>query len=186
MRHALTLLLYLVLNAVTLANTWITDYQKSAVTFTGTHAGITFNGAFNKYATIIYFDPNNLQKTVAKITFDLTKTYVDNNYYQQTLQSEDWFDTTNYPSAEFNSTKVEKRNDIPNAYTIYGILTLKGIKKPLVIDATIDIEEESASLKANFSIPRDVFNIGSSSDPEGVWVSNTIDVKVVLLANRTR
>ena len=111
---------------------------------------------------------------------------MDNNYYQQTLQSEDWFDTTNYPSAEFNSTKVEKRNDIPNAYTIYGILTLKGIKKPLVIDATIDIEEESASLKANFSIPRDVFNIGSSSDPEGVWVSNTIDVKVVLLANRTR
>lgn len=178
--------MYLVLNTLVIANTWITDYQKSAVTFRGTHAGITFNGAFKKYTTTIYFDPNNLQKTVANITFDLTKTYVDNNYYQQTLQSEDWFDTTNYPIAEFSATKVEKRHDIPNSYTIYGILTLKAIKKPLVIDATIDIDAMLATLRASFTIPRDVFNIGASSDPEGIWVSNAIDVKVALFAKRSR
>ena len=60
-------------------------------------------------------------------------------------------------------------------------MDIKSLAVPVIMDAEIIIENDTATLNGKAIVNRLNFDIGKSSDPQGKWVSAQIplDIKVV-------
>lgn len=155
------------------------DYDQSALTFSGTHAGNTFEGRFNEWSAQISFNPDDLENSSLSATFKTASAETGDKMYDGTLPQADWFDSANHPEAVFKSTSITE-NDA-NGYTAAGDLTIRGITRPLTFDFTLsDVSAEPVTATAQFPIDRLAYEIGKKSDPEAEWVSKdiTIDLKI--------
>ena len=77
------------------------------------------------------------------------------------LKDEDFFDVTKYPSAIFETSKIEYLNEI-SAKAI-GKLTIKGITKTITIPLSVTKNTESKILKAKIIIDRTKYGIKYNS-----------------------
>src|SRR5262249_52614263 len=59
------------------------------------------------------------------------------SYWNERLRSEAWLDTTRFPEMTYRSTRIEFSGD--DRATVYGILTLRGVSRPVTLEVT-DIE----------------------------------------------
>lgn len=84
------------------------------------------------------------------------------------LKSDDFFSVSTYPEATFEMAQIKKIEDAapgePN-YTISGNLTIKGITHGLTFPATVEVNEDNLTAKANFSFDRALYEVrfGSGS-----------------------
>lgn len=180
-KYATLIILYicsLSLTTPTFGQNWQLNPDKSSIIFNGNHAGIMFTGTFDSFNTDITFSQNQLEKAYTRVEIDMQKITVSDNYYEQTLQTQDWFDTKTYPSAYFSTTKFEKLANKPDTYSIFGELTIKNITLPVQFIALIKTSSQIATLDADLIINRIDYQIGSISDLEGNWVSKEIPVKI--------
>ena len=81
----------------------------------------------------------------------------------------------------YKTTSFVKDRNKPNHYTVTGSLDIKSLAVPVIMDAEIIIENDTATLNGKAIVNRLNFDIGKSSDPQGKWVSAQIplDIKVV-------
>lgn len=84
-------------------------------------------------------------------TADLKKNLVDH------LKSDDFFSVSNYPTAQFKITSVEKKSE--NSYLLTGDLTIRGQTHPISFPAIINISPTEINAQAEFSIDRTVWGI---------------------------
>ncbi|RLU00458.1 MAG: YceI family protein [Ketobacter sp.] len=110
----------------------------------GSHAFIQFKiqhlgfswllGRFNTFEGEFVLDEANVEKSSVKVDIDVAS--VDSNHAERDkhLRGKDFFDVAKFPKAGFVSTKIEKTGD--NTAKITGDFTLKGITKPITLDAT--------------------------------------------------
>lgn len=179
---ALTIALILVGFPATLwAKDYTIDYEQSAVQFSGTHAGNTFEGAFETWEGTITFDPNDLENSKVSFEFDLSTAKTGDKMYDGTLPQADWFDVKNHPTGIFESTNITAKED--NTYSVEGTLTLCGISNPLTFDVTLsDLNETPVTAEATFEIDRLAYEIGKKSDAKAEWVSQNIALNVSIAA----
>lgn len=62
------------------------------------------------------------------------------------LKGADFFDAVRFDKATFKSTRVEAAGE--NRLKVHGVLTIKGVSKPVVLDATLNHQGEHPMLKA--------------------------------------
>lgn len=107
------------------------------------------------------------------------------------LQSADFFDTENFPMAEFNITQVQPAaSDASYSHSITGNLTMKGEERSITIPASITME--GGMLKAStpkFTIDRNDWGVNyNSSSLEGIAKDNIINdnigLEIMLVANK--
>lgn len=91
------------------------------------------------------------------------------------LNSPDFFDTREYPTAKFESTRIEP-NDGSRPQTITGNLTLHGETKEISFPATIEVNGGRVTGKAEFTIDRTQW--GMDRLTEGV--KKEVDISVAL------
>lgn len=91
------------------------------------------------------------------------------------LSSADFFDTKNHTTATLEITKVNKwydakGNELPNKKLIVGILTIKGISKPIEFPATVELKDGKLAAYAEMKIDRTLYDIkyGSGKFFEGL------------------
>lgn len=111
---------------------WTIDSAHSEIGFKVKHMMFTnVKGHFNDYSAAINFNDDlkgaNLQFE-AKINSITTNNADRDNH----LKSPDFFDMDQYPTLNFKSTKIEGNG---NDYEITGDLTIKGITKPVKLNA---------------------------------------------------
>ncbi len=111
---------------------WTIDSAHSEIGFKVKHMMFTnVKGHFNDYSAAIDFNDDlkgaNLQFE-AKINSITTNNADRDNH----LKSPDFFDMDQYPTLNFKSTKIEGNG---NDYEITGDLTIKGITKPVKLNA---------------------------------------------------
>lgn len=111
---------------------WTIDSAHSEIGFKVKHMMFTnVKGHFNDYSAAIDFNDDlkgaNLQFE-AKINSITTNNADRDNH----LKSPDFFDMDQYPTLDFKSTKIEGNG---NDYEITGDLTIKGITKPVKLNA---------------------------------------------------
>lgn len=152
------------------------DKNGSSITFSGTHAGKAFTGTFEKWDADIVLDQNNLDKSHAKVTIDLSSAVTGDKMYDGTLPQADWFDIKNTPTATFESTSVLSG---VAGYMMTGILDLRGVKKEVSFNFSFAKSMPPFAV-ATIPLKRMDFNIGAKSDPKAEWVSETIDVQLNL------
>jgi len=144
------------------AGSYTVDPAHSQVAFTVNHLGFSmYRGLFGEVTGTMTLDPK--APAAAKVSIDIpisgiTTTSAKLNEH---LQGADFFDAAKYPSAHFESTKVEVSG---KKAKISGNLTIKGVTKPVVLDAhfigagtmmgkqTVGFEAKTAVKRSDFGV----------------------------------
>lgn len=136
--------------------------KNTRIQFVGTHSPPRQpeprKGSFEKFSGQAEVDPAGkaLKKVAIKIETNSIKTEFDK--LTNHLNSPDFFDTREYPTARFESTKITAGEN--GKVTIAGKLTLLKTTKEITFPATVKVSDSGLSLKADFKIDRLDFGIG--------------------------
>jgi polyisoprenoid-binding protein YceI len=147
------------------------SHQSGSVAFSGQHAGMNFEGKFERWQATLILPPQSNPNITA--TFYMSSAKTGDSIYDSTLPEFDWFDVENHALGKFVSTKIEKTED---GYQVLGDLTIKNITKTVRFMLT----ESELKFSASFGINRLDYQIGLESDPGAEWVSKTISISMVI------
>ena len=147
------------------------SHGTSTVGFSGQHAGMDFEGKFERWQAILILPPKNNPNIAA--TFYMTSAKTGDSIYDSTLPEFDWFDVENHAIGKFLSTDIAVTKE---GYQVTGDLTLKDITKPV----SFMLKDNEGKFTANFDINRLDYQIGFESDPDAEWVSKTISMSMVI------
>jgi polyisoprenoid-binding protein YceI len=90
------------------------------------------------------------------------------------LKSPDFFEVRRFPTAHFESTKIEPNTG--GTTQITGKLTLHGVTKEIKFPATVEVDAQGLTLRSEFTIDRSEF--GMNYDPKKV--ENKVSLTVVV------
>ena len=115
------------------SGTYNVDLGHTQVLFTVMHLGISeYTGQFTQPTGTMTLDTANPANSKVEVTFPIAKISTTVPALDAHLKSADFFDAAKFPEGKFVSTKVVVNGT--NA-TITGDLTLKGVTKPVVLQA---------------------------------------------------
>lgn len=115
------------------------DRAHTTLIFRVSHMGFSnFTARFRRLDAQLHFDPQNLPGTQLTATVDVRSIetdYPDPKYdFNGELQGEPFLNAGKFPEMTFRTTSVE---DLGNqALRVHGELTLRGVTRPIVLDAT--------------------------------------------------
>ena len=148
------------------AGTYRVDSGHSQVLFTVNHMGFSeYTGQFTNPTGTLMIDPKNPSAAKLDITFDIGKVSTTVAALDEHLKKPDFFDVEKFPVARFVSTRVVARG---NTATITGDLTLKGVTKPVVLNARFigagmgmgPTKKTNVGFAATTTIKRSEFGLG--------------------------
>jgi polyisoprenoid-binding protein YceI len=114
--------------------TWAIDPVHSSIGFEVKHLGVsTFRGSFKEVAGTITTDHGTV--TAVEGTIQTASVQTVDSALDGHLQAPDFFDSPNFPQGKFRSTEVEDLGQ--GRLRIVGELELRGVTKPVEIDASI-------------------------------------------------
>jgi polyisoprenoid-binding protein YceI len=115
------------------SGTYKLETQHSLVLFSVLHTGLTdYYGRFDKLQGSLSFDGNTPEKSGTTITIDTTSVDTPSARLNDILRDTSVFSSTQFPTATFKSSSITRTG--PDTGHIEGILTMKGVTKPVVLD----------------------------------------------------
>lgn len=97
----------------------------------------------------------------AAVVFDMTTISHEEKNLEEHLKGEDFFEVSKYATAAFETQKITYTNE--STATANGILTIKGISKPISIALQITKAKNQQIIKGKISVNRTVFGIKYNS-----------------------
>jgi len=111
---------------------WTIDPTHSEVGFKVKHMMFTnVKGLFNDYSANIDFN-DDLKDANLQFEAKINSIFTNNADRDNHLKSADFFDVDQYPTLNFKSTNIQGNG---SEYEITGDLTIKGITKPVTLNA---------------------------------------------------
>jgi polyisoprenoid-binding protein YceI len=114
----------------------------------------------------LVFDAADPAKSSVDVTMPLAKLDTHVSALDEHLKKPDFFDAAKYPVVTFKSTKVEALGG--DHFKVTGNLTVHGVTKPVVLDATLNKSGQHPMLKvpaigfdATATIKRSDFGVGA-------------------------
>ena len=143
------------------------DPTHTATVFSWNHLGFSTPSAnFTDIQGVIKVDNAKPANSSVEVTIPLSSVNTNVPALDKEFQEEAWFNAAKYPNITFKSTKVETKDK--KHFKITGDLTVKGVTKPVVLDAVLNKQGEHPMLKvpaigfnATTSFNRSDFGIGS-------------------------
>jgi polyisoprenoid-binding protein YceI len=113
------------------------DDTHGYILFSYTHLGLSRpTVGFNDFDAVLTLDADDPTKSTIEVTIDASSVDSRVPVFNEHLNSADWLDTATHPEITFTSTTIEPAGD--DRYTVLGDLTVKGITRPVTLDATIN------------------------------------------------
>jgi len=138
MKPLLLLALLQAAQPATPTNKWTADPAHSAVGFRVRHLGITWvNGTFKQWAIDLNYDPANPEAASVVARIQAASVDTDNERRDNDLRSSNYLATDSFPEITFTSRKVEPAGDGGGRLRISGELTVRGVTRPVVLDAEV-------------------------------------------------
>ena len=124
------------------AGAYTLDKAHASLVFRVDHLGFSnYTARFKRFDAQLQFDPADLESSKVTVTVDARS--IETDYpdpatldFNAQLQSEQWLNTAQFPEMTFRSTKVERTG--PDAMRIHGELDLRGVTRPMILDATFN------------------------------------------------
>ena len=143
------------------------DPTHTATVFSWNHFGFSTPSAnFTDIQGVIKVDNAKPANSSVEVTIPLSSVNTNVPALDKEFQEEAWFNAAKYPNITFKSTKVETKDK--KHFKITGDLTVKGVTKPVVLDAVLNKQGEHPMAKvpaigfnATTSFNRSDFGIGS-------------------------
>jgi polyisoprenoid-binding protein YceI len=137
MKQSAIIAAFLVFSVATFAQTWSVDKAHSRLGFGVTHLGIAeLNGSFRNFDSKITSSKDDFSDAVIELTADVNSINTENEQRDGHLKGPDFFDAAKYASFTFKSTSFKKVSG--KKYKLIGDLTLHGVTKPVVLEATLN------------------------------------------------
>lgn len=158
------------------------DTNHTIIGFTASTLLFDVPGHFEKYKVNISGDPDTAADAKIKLEIDAASIFTDNKTRDKHLSSDDFFDVKKYPKITFTSSKVTKQG---SKVTVDGTLEMHGVKKDLSIPFESVVAKNGAGVmenvyKAELTLNRKDFGIGSDSIGAKISLSNDVKLKLLL------
>jgi polyisoprenoid-binding protein YceI len=165
---------------------WMLDPAASRIGFASSFNGTAFTGQFRRWTAQVRFDPANLPASSALVTIDLASVITGDADRDQALPTADWFDVAAHPTATFRSTQFRVLS--PGHYVADGILTIRGVPRPLTLPFTLAITGQGAQsvahMTAQVSLNRAAFGIGRGQWATGEAIPLAVGLTISVTAHR--
>lgn len=143
------------------------DPTHTATVFSWNHFGFSTPSAnFSDIQGVIKVDNAKPANSSVDVTIPVSSVNTNVPALDKEFQQEGWFNAAKYPNITFKSTKVETKDK--KHFKITGDLTVKGVTKPVVLDAVLNKQGEHPMAKvpaigfnATTSFNRSAFGIGN-------------------------
>ena len=143
------------------------DPTHTATVFSWNHFGFSTPSAnFTDIQGTIKVDNAKPANSSVEVTIPLSSVNTNVVALDKEFQEEAWFNAAKYPNITFKSTKVETKDK--KHFKITGDLTVKGVTKPVVLDAVLNKQGDHPMAKvpaigfnATTSFNRSAFGIGN-------------------------
>ena len=143
------------------------DPTHTATVFSWNHFGFSTPSAnFTDIQGTIKIDNAKPANSSVEVTIPLSSVNTNVPALDKEFQEEAWFNAAKYPNITFKSTKVET-TDSKN-FKITGDLTVKGVTKPVVLDAVLNKKAphpmtklDTVGFNATTSFDRSAFGIAA-------------------------
>lgn len=165
--RSITLALLLASGSVVAAPAHYTlDPDHTEVHFSWSHFGFSHPaGRFDRFTGDFNFDPVDPTRSTVTVTIPVDSMDTGVAKLDEHLTGPEFFDAVRYPDAVFKSRRVERNSD--HALKVTGDLTLHGVTKPVVLDATVNkigdnpmMKVPSAGFDADVTLKRSDFGVG--------------------------
>lgn len=170
--------------ALAAPETYIIDGNHTKPRFSYNHFGYSTQlSRFDKTSGKIVLD--KVAKTGSvKVTIETTSVNTGYALFNEHIQGEDFLNTAKYPIATFVSSKFNFEGD--KVSTIDGVLTLKGVSKPVTLNVTSFLcmphpmlKKDACGANATTVVKRTDFNMGKHAPYVGDEVTITIPVEAI-------
>ena len=129
-------------NAPVPAGDYVLDKAHASLIFRVNHLGFSnYTARFKRFDARLQFDPSNL--TASEVSAVVEVDSLETDYpdpvklnFNAVLLGEQWLDAAKYPEMTLESRKVVMTG--AKGLRIDGILTLRGVRRPIVLDATFN------------------------------------------------
>ena len=151
--------------------------DKSEIRFVAKQLGVNVDGRFRKWKANVVFLPADLAKSKAEFDIDLGSIDLASEDSEREIRGGLWFDTAKFPVAHFSSTAIRDLGG--DKYEIAGALTLKGVKRDIVVP--IALKKDAAGnrvAEGGFTLMRLDYNIGTGMWSDTRTVTNDVVVRV--------
>ncbi|MDC4507200.1 YceI family protein [Acinetobacter baumannii] len=145
------------------------DPTHTATVFSWNHFGFSTPSAnFSDIQGVIKIDNAKPANSSVNVTIPLSSVNTNVPALDKEFQEEAWFNAAKYPNITFKSTKVETKDK--KHFKITGDLTVKGITKPVVLDAVLNKQGEHPMAK----VPAIGFNATTSFNRSDFGLGNYV------------
>lgn len=171
------------------AGDYTLDKSHSTVVFKVGHLGFSqYTAQFAAFDAKLKFDPANPAAASIEATIDPRSLVIPSPPagFRDELTGPSWFDAAKYPAITFRSTKIEVTG--ANKAKMTGDLTLHGVTKPVVLEATFnggyagfDMDPHARiGFSAHGVFKRSDFGMGFGVPAPGttMGVSDAVDVRI--------
>ena len=162
--------------------TWVVDHNAARINFTSSVGGKPFTGVFRRWDAVIHFDPNDLAHSDASVTIDVASAFTGDSDRDSEIPDKDWFWTSQFPRATFVAHGFQAAG--PGRYVANGVLTIRGVAKPLALPFALAITGPNAHMTAQVGLSRLLFGVGQGEWAAVDQVPAGVTVGVDLLAHR--
>jgi len=168
---------------------YVIDKMHTSLVFRVSHLGFsTYTGRFTSIDAKLDFDPARLAASRVNVTIDPRSIQADNapSGFLDSLAGKDWLDAGKFPAMSFRSTSVELNGK--DSLRIHGDLTLHGVTKPIVLDASYNGGYASHPMEprarigfsARGSFKRSDFGVSYGIPAPGTTMGVSDEVEVIL------
>ena len=145
------------------------DPTHTATVFSWNHFGFSTPSAnFTDIQGVIKVDNAKPANSSVEVTIPISSVNTNVPALDKEFQEEAWFNAAKYPNITFKSTKVETKDK--KHFKITGNLTVKGVTKPVVLDAVLNKQGEHPMAK----VPAIGFNATTSFDRSAFGIGNYV------------
>ncbi len=166
---------------------WKVDPAQSSIVFKSAYMGRPFEGRFEKWDATIQFDPANPQDARIRVVIPTISAKTGEPYFDDSISQGDWFDSARHPEAVFEVNEGVFK-DSETEFEATGVLTVKGIRYPVRLPFTLEINGDNARMHGETALKRLDIDIGADTlaEPKGdeEWVQNDVRVVVDVIATR--
>jgi polyisoprenoid-binding protein YceI len=172
--------------APAVAEEWVPVPEQSRIGFRGSQLGAPFDGEFKQYRASIVFDPDRLDQSQVSFIVEIDSVDTRNAERDAAIQSADWFDADAHPTATFVSEGFTAVGD--NRYEAEGVLTMRGVTRPVVFPFSLDVVVEEgrqiARVDGAFLVARTEYGVGQGQWASDGVVGDRVLIQVDLMAVR--
>lgn len=165
-----------------LASHWNVDYSRSKLGFGVQWSGQPFGAVFKAWKADIDFDPADLVHARVAVTIDLSSETSDSPDNDDGIQGAQGFQVSQFPAAKFDATSFVHMSG--DHYAAKGILTIRGVKKPITLNFQLQIAGDKAHMSGTADAMRGDWGLGQGEWASEKTVSHHVGIFVDLTATK--